>query len=155
MTIESNLNDFKNQIALTRFLKSIYPGYEPTGNRKLVDAVNMEWDRNDQYLISQANGWTAKSEKAIIETKDKIFNADNKKYFEEALFNWMDARNVTDDASWFGKLFDDEKNQWSDHVALGTVFPWDAESTITGPIKHMLLSFVGEELYFNIENIEL
>ena len=146
MTIDANLNDFKNQIALTRFLKSIYPGYEPTGNKKLVDAVNMEWDRNDQYLISQANGWTAKSEKAIVDTKNKIFNVDNKKYFEEALFNWMDARNVTDDASWFGTLFDDEKNQWSDHVALGTVFAWDAESTITGPIKHMLLSFVSEEL---------
>ena len=146
MTIDANLNDFKNQIQLTRFLKSIYPGYEPTGNKKLVDAVNMEWDRNDQYLISQANGWTAKSEKAIVDTKNKIFNVDNKKYFEDALFNWMDARNVTDDASWFGTLFDDEKNQWSDHVALGTVFAWDAESTITGPIKHMLLSFVGEEL---------
>ena len=145
MSIESNLNDFKNKIALTRFLQSIYPGYTPN-NKKLIAAVNNEWDRNDPYLIAQANDWKENSEAAIIATKDKVFDIENKKYFEEALFNWMDNRNVTDDASWFGKLFDSEKNPWSEHVALGTIFPWDAESTLEGPVKHMLLNFMGEEL---------
>lgn len=145
MSIESNLNDFKNKIALTRFLQSIYPGYTPN-NKKLIAAVNNEWDRNDPYLIAQANDWKENSEAAIIATKNKIFDIENKKYFEEALFNWMDNRNVTDDASWMGKLFDSEKNPWSEHVALGTFWAWDAESTLEGPVKHMLLNFMGEEL---------
>ena len=146
MSTPMNLNNFKNQIKLAEFLESTIPGFTPN-NKKLYAAMRNDWDRNDEYLISAANDWKPKNDNEIIRIRDEIFSKENKEFFEEKLFDWMNKRDVTSDAWWFGKFFN-EQNKWTKHVTdeTTTFFPWDAESILTGPVKHKLLEYMGVEL---------
>ena len=146
MSTPMNLNNFKNQIKLAEFLESTIPGFTPN-NKKLYAAMRNDWDRNDEYLISAANDWKPKNDNEIIRIRDEIFSKENKEFFEEKLFDWMNKRDVTSDAWWFGKFFN-EQNKWTKHVTdeTTTFFPWDAESILTGPVKHKLLGYMGVEL---------
>ena len=146
MSTPMNLNNFKNQIKLAEFLESTIPGFTPN-NKKLYAAMRNDWDRNDEYLISAANDWKPKNDNEIIRVQNEIFSKENKEFFEEKLFDWMNKRDVTSDAWWFGKFFN-EQNKWTKHVTdeTTTFFPWDAESILTGPVKHKLLGYMGVEL---------
>jgi|TARA_Y100000296_G_scaffold13855_1_gene16213 hypothetical protein len=146
MSTPMNLNNFKNQIKLAEFLESTIPGFTPN-NKKLIAAMRNDWDRNDEYLISAANDWKPKNDNEIIHVQNEIFSKENKEFFEEKLFDWMNKRDVTSDAWWFGKFFN-EQNKWTKHVTdeTTTFFPWDAESILTGPVKHKLLEYMGVEL---------
>tara|TARA_X000001382_G_scaffold29511_1_gene18873 strand:- start:2437 stop:5757 length:3321 start_codon:yes stop_codon:yes gene_type:complete len=148
MTISANIDNFKNQIKLTEFMQSIYPGYVPK-NAKLLEAINNDWDRNDEYLASAANNWKPKNVDQINQDLSKFNKPENLEFIENKLTNWMENKNIISDAFWMGKFFQDQKNTWTEHVTNDTTtfFPDEAGDMLkaNGPLKYQLMEMAAYE----------